>query len=401
MPGTDPQSLSSILGVAIRIAQRMGLHCETAHAKCTPFEAEMRRRLWWSLVIFDTRVCELAGNTFGTMLNPTWDCATPLNVNDFDLQPEMKVPPSVQGRYTEALFTVVRSELSDCVRHSDFHLDFTIPPLKNVAKDVLRDSISKIGELGTVERMIEEKFLKDCDPENPFHFVTIWMARYHFARNRLIENFSRFSSSPIKQTDAHRDDGISCSLAMLKCDTKLMTSPHSKGHQWLIAVWFPFPAYIQLVQDLKKRPTSDHAEETWEIISDNYEAHFKHAEESVSPFLRVFAKFILRAWEAREVLFNQSHESPLPPRAVLHLRQKVAQLTQDTQHVRSKSVEEPGGVLDMSIDNFPPSIPIDIGGHGMLFGMVETEDRQAALNVNINHIDWNTMTWDAMQDIRW
>jgi hypothetical protein len=49
-----------MLGVAIRIAQRMGIHSESALAKCTVFEAELRRRLWWSLVLFDTRISEMA-----------------------------------------------------------------------------------------------------------------------------------------------------------------------------------------------------------------------------------------------------------------------------------------------------------------------------------------------------
>jgi len=71
-PDTDPRSLSSMLGVAMRIAQRMGIHTESTYAKYTALEAEMRRRLWWSLVIFDNRMCEMATYSKGTMLIPTW-----------------------------------------------------------------------------------------------------------------------------------------------------------------------------------------------------------------------------------------------------------------------------------------------------------------------------------------
>jgi len=98
-----------MLGVAIRIAQRMGIHSESALAKCTAVEAEMRRRLWWSLILFDTRIGETA-NSKTTTLDPTWDCKIPLNVNDSDLRPEMKGPPAIQGKSTEAPFAIVRSK---------------------------------------------------------------------------------------------------------------------------------------------------------------------------------------------------------------------------------------------------------------------------------------------------
>ncbi|KAH8688779.1 hypothetical protein BGW36DRAFT_392158 [Talaromyces proteolyticus] len=82
-----------MLGIAIRIAQRMTIHSESALAKCTVFEAELGRRLWWALVL--------------------WDCRVPLSLNDSDLRPEMKEPPNVQRTPTDALFIVVRSELGD------------------------------------------------------------------------------------------------------------------------------------------------------------------------------------------------------------------------------------------------------------------------------------------------
>ena len=408
MSGTDPQSVASVLGVATRIAQRMGLHSESAHAKCTPFEAEMRRRLWWSLVLFDARVCELAGNSSSGMLVPTWDCATPLNVNDFDLQPDMKNPPTMQGRSTEALFAVVRSEIGDSLRHSDFHLDFTNPLLKKIAKDVQRDSAPKIIELFALEKTIEEKYLRYCNPENPLHFITVWTARYHLARNRLVESYSRSPSPSIQQADAQRDDAVSCSLNMLECDTNLITSPHTKGYLWLPEVWFPFPAYIRLVQDLKKRPTSELADRIWDVLSKNYKAHFEHLRQSESPFLKVFAHVVLRAWEAREALPSHVEESPTPPWIVSDIRRKLTQSKQDTLKSPDAKAEQFGEVLGMSVDSYSTPMPVNLSDDGMLFGM-ETQSyqelgighRQAALDVNISQLGWNSMGWNSFQDLRW
>ncbi|OCL13975.1 hypothetical protein AOQ84DRAFT_309716 [Glonium stellatum] len=403
-PTTDPQSISSMLSIATRIAQRMGLHSESANAKCLALEAEMRRRLWWSLILFDTRICEIAACK-SVLLVPTWDCKTPLNVNDFDLQPEMKDPPMVQGESTEALFAVVRSEVGEFVRHCAFHLDFTIPALKTIVKDVRRDPVPDGGELATLEKMIEDKYLRFCNPENPLHFMTIWTARGQLAKNRLIETYSKFSTSSVPQTDAQRDDAISYALKMLECDTKLMNSPLTKGYLWLVEFHFQFTAYMHLTQDLRRRPVGDHTEQAWETMSENYEARFMCLGENNNPLFKIFAKVVLQAWEAREALFSQSEKSLVPPRIVSNIRQKVAQPIQDAQNA---NVEQPNDVLGMSIDDFSMSMPMDFCGHGMLYGIggqsydgSGTGQGQAALDLDVSQLNWNAMDWNPIHGRGW
>ena len=43
---TDPRGLSSMLAIALRVAERMAMNSEKANCAAGPFEAEMRRRLW-------------------------------------------------------------------------------------------------------------------------------------------------------------------------------------------------------------------------------------------------------------------------------------------------------------------------------------------------------------------
>jgi hypothetical protein len=65
---------------------------------------------------------------------------------------------------------------------------------------------------------------------------------------------------------------------MPDCDTKLRTSPLTKGYLWFVHFHLPFPVYIHIVQDLRKRPIEGHAEKTWEVMSDNYKARFMNME---------------------------------------------------------------------------------------------------------------------------
>ena len=50
----EAYSIWLLAGLAMRIGQRIGLHRESASREVSVFEAEMRRRLWWQIVIVDS-----------------------------------------------------------------------------------------------------------------------------------------------------------------------------------------------------------------------------------------------------------------------------------------------------------------------------------------------------------
>lgn len=297
----------------------------------------MRRRLWWALILFDTRISEIASSKTAT-LDPTWDCKIPLNVNDSDLRQGMKEPPAIQGISTEALFVVVRSELGEFIRHTEFHLNFTSPALKLIAKHVQNGSVSEGAELVNLEEMIEVRYLKFCDQENPIHFMTIWTTRGYLAKCRLLEHHSRYSNSSECQTEAQRDTATSYALRMLECDTKLMTSPLTKGFLWLNYFNFPFPAYIQIAQDLRTRPYNEQSRHAWESMSDNYDAWFDSQFREDSPFFQNFTKIVLQAWEVYEAAFKQLGETLSLPKIVSSIRDTLAYVVQNARNTDTQQL---------------------------------------------------------------
>ncbi|KAF8847265.1 hypothetical protein BDZ45DRAFT_637229 [Acephala macrosclerotiorum] len=403
-PRTVPQSLSSMLGVAIRIAQRMGIDSESALAKCSPFDAELRRRLWWSLVLFDARISEMAGHKTAA-LAPTWDCRIPLNIDDSDLRSELKEAPLAQGKLTDALFAVVRSKIGNFVRHTMFHLDFTNPALKPVLKSAQLGLSSEVADLVALERVIEDKYLKLCDSENPVHFMTIWWARGQLARCRLWEYHSRYAGTSAHPTDTQRDDAISHALRMLECDTKLQISPLTRRFYWLIEFHFPFPSYIQILQDLRRRLGGEQAQNAWEVMSDNYDTRFGFIHyEGESPFFKIFAKIVLQAWEAREQSFGQSEELIMPPRIVSSVRYRMAQIEQSE---RLSGPERHDAAIDKTTSDFPMSMPMPMGpscndmlynvegltGVGLIGPSFTNMPGPAPIDVDMNNMNWGVMDW--------
>lgn len=379
----------------------MGIHSESAHAKHAPHEAELRRRLWWSLALFDARIGELAGYKT-TTLAPTWDCRIPLNVDDSDLGPEIREPPAVQGKPTEAIFAVVRGELGDFIRNTRFHLDFTNPALKPIAKHVQRTPIPEGGELVELEKTIEDKYLKICNPENPLHFMTIWTTRAHLARCRLMEHYSRFSGSSLCPTEVQRQAANNHALSMLVCDTKIRTSPLTKGYVWLLYWYFPFLAYVQLVQDMSRRPVCEQATQAWEVMSDNYDAHPALPDRNDSPLFKMFTNFILKAWETRRAA--QPDQNLLPPMIVTQIRRTLAQSAQQTD------TEQANGVTDMGIDDLALSMPTGFDSNSLFYSMGEQDYTRIGqgeqqnipgrnpLDIDFNQLGWAGMDWDIVDD---
>ncbi|KAE9376651.1 hypothetical protein N431DRAFT_367787 [Stipitochalara longipes BDJ] len=396
-PNTAPQSLSSMLGVAIRIAQRIGIHSETYLAKYTIIEAEVSRRLWWSLILFDTRIGEMADSKAISLL-PTWDCSVPLNVNDSDLRQEMKLPPQVQGKSTDAIFAVVRSELGEFVRRSKFHLAFFGPALRSIDKYVQCGTDIESSEMDSFAKTIEERYLKICDLDNPLHFMTVWTTRGQLTKFQLMEHHFRYSGSVLHQAEAQRDAALSFALRMLECNTKLMTSPRTKGFIWMIYAYFPFMGYIQIAQHLKWRPMSSKAEKAWRIMGDNYHARLDSLS-GQSSFYKLLASFILQAWDAREAAFKRSGQPLVTPQIVLSIRENLAQIA---SRAEGPVAEQSHGGIDIGFLDFPMSIPMGLGNYNMgacdqfaFPGMEVYPDVPELLpqDLDLDNLDWSAMDW--------
>ncbi|UKZ75622.1 hypothetical protein TrVFT333_003310 [Trichoderma virens FT-333] len=340
----DPRSVSSMLGIALRTAQRMGLDNESNLAKCDIVEAEMRRRLWWALVLFDTRICELI-DTKKTALTPMWDCRIPLNVNESELRTGLREIPRTQTRISDSIFVVVRGVIADFIRHSSFYLNFTNPAMNAATKTASTKSNVDGGEVDAFEKELEEKYLQFCDAENPLQFMTLWTARGYIARYRIIERLSLLNG-PVG--DSQRDALGLMAVDMITCDSNIMTSSIVKGFLWLIQMYhFPFTAYIQLLQDLKRRPISSIAAQAWSKIDENYTARLLFQENAKSPFYQMVSRMILQSWDARQLALNDQVQLVTTPGIVSYLQNNTGLW----QIENAKSLDKAMGDMSISMAN--------------------------------------------------
>ncbi|KAL1895632.1 hypothetical protein Sste5346_005102 [Sporothrix stenoceras] len=411
----DPRSLYAMLGVAMRVAQTLQINNEVGpSAKLSPLETEMRRRLWWAMALFDSRISELASHS-PAMLDPTWDCRIPLNANDFDFRPELKEPPAsasaAGGRgavSSEALFAVVRSELGNAMRHTEYYLALSNPALKHMAKDreyaqaaaaTKPGRLMEFAELNALEDRINEKYLQYCDPANGLHYMTIWMAKGFIAKCRLIKFFSKYanggpaatarastpastpstpsatttSTSTSTPSEAMRDCALADALTVIESDTNIMTSPLTRGYRWLLHLYFPLPAYIFVTQELARRIGGARATRAWSAMNDNYEARFALSDSEDRYMFKMFAGTILQAWDACEARSRAAGEpQPVPvPEMIVRVRGQLAdaQLDPTMTDIPVPSIDNTDSVPQVtSIGGFPTTLSMDLGENAGLQG---------------------------------
>ncbi|KAK4065045.1 transcriptional regulator family: Fungal Specific TF [Trichoderma aggressivum f. europaeum] len=384
-PKMDPRSVSSMLGIALRTAQRIGLDNESDLAKCDVVEAEMRRRLWWALVLFDTRICELI-DTKKTALTPTWDCRIPLNVNESELRTGLRDGPRTQTRVSDSIFVVVRGVIADFIRHSSFYLNFTNPAMNAATKTPSTKSGGEGSEVDVFEKELEEKYLQLCDPEIPLQFMTIWTARGFLAKYRIIERLSTLDG-PIG--DAQRDALSLMAVDMIACDSKIMTSPIVQSFLWLIQMYhFPFTAYIQLLQDLKRRPASSIAAQAWSKIDENYTARLFFQENTKSPFYQMVSQMILQSWDARQAKPNDQVQLVTTPGIVSYLKSNTS-LYQIENLKSLHNISIP--IANFTNSNNPTAENLPMKMQDMGFDDVYT---YSFMDLDPNQLQWLSKDWD-------
>ncbi|KAI1282854.1 fungal-specific transcription factor domain-containing protein [Xylaria sp. FL0933] len=146
----------ALLGLPIRLAQALNLHQDGdgTHSRFSPFEAELRRRLWWQLIVLDIRAAEDRG-TNTVIARGSYDTRLPHNIDDDEFGPDTTTP--LRGRpgpsdMTFSLFTAQSSGIflwSEYAQHGAHGEDETLRRAKH----------------------LESQFVKDADPNHPASYL--------------------------------------------------------------------------------------------------------------------------------------------------------------------------------------------------------------------------------------
>src|ERR1700743_2135836 len=143
--------VSTLLAVALAMARRMGLNRHGRHFQLTPWQIELRLRLWNHLVLLDAWCVENHG--LQTLVQPgESDTALPLNENDsaWDTSEFSSHQPQAQDNFTDATIALMHYEfgsLTKFVLDHPYAYSMTIRGYLDLQNEVLREARHRMETL--------------------------------------------------------------------------------------------------------------------------------------------------------------------------------------------------------------------------------------------------------------
>ena len=246
--GMDSQTLWVLSGSAFRIAQRMGVHRDDVDLRLSPFESEMRRRLWHQLMILDFTSAELAGcaPNYSVHMIMDFDTRVPLNLNEEDLREDMREMPPERFGATDMIFCRLRYEFRAFFmlihKPRSYKLGKSTSSVDASWNRLTEDSISmeeKDKCIDDLENRLQTNYLRFCDPINRLHNLTGIAARAAVAGMRLRAHHPRqFIDSGREVPQSERDLCFSLSMKIMKYDIMCHAQKELQGYIWHVRVYF-------------------------------------------------------------------------------------------------------------------------------------------------------------------
>ena len=265
-PG-DAEFVWTMTAAVYRLAQGLGLHRDGTHFDLTPFEIELRRRLWWSIYLLDSQSSEL--HAIGTLITEScYDTKLPLNINDSDLSPESTILEE-RIEFTEMTFCLIRCEMTVLYRRS-FLNAHPMPSKSEGHTAHLLDQ--RLRQLEQIHTHLQDRYLQYCDISIPAQWVTATVIRLALARSWLIAHLSQGTMTvqmplmEISPDNAKRDQLFLTAIEVVEFAYLLETDPRTTRWAWLFERYPQWHAVVFVLTELCGREQSVETERAWAVL---------------------------------------------------------------------------------------------------------------------------------------
>ncbi|KPM37971.1 hypothetical protein AK830_g8608 [Neonectria ditissima] len=300
-------------GIVVRIAQKMGYHRDGESLNLTPYEIEMRRRIWWQIIAEDAKKTFVSGLS-NSMIARNWDTKMPQNFNDADLFPGSAEPVYPREGPTEMALCLIGYQLTSFIiriepAHSpssdgslsskdDMLSEDEITPLK-----LTEDNRQLLAELENNLLEVESRYIDT----NAGRIHTVALAMRPLLMSKIRETIIPMREQPEWGTEIfnHKDNLFKILLAHTEIATKSYEVMERAGFLWIIKLHLQSDMFAVMAGQLCQRPNGSLAERAWattEMIYQFQPELFDLSQKSNA----TQAQLVLKAWRAREEAFSQA-----------------------------------------------------------------------------------------------
>ncbi|KAI1104462.1 fungal-specific transcription factor domain-containing protein [Jackrogersella minutella] len=254
----SPQFVWMMTGLAIRMAQALGLHRDGSHfPHLTSYEVEMRRRVWWALCAIDVRASEDQGTDL-TITHGSFDTRFSLNINDSDIDTETKETPIEREGISDMTFSIVFSG------HTSITQQLMALTLKDGAPRL--DEQSRL--LNECYEGLERTYLQYSNAAgNIAYWVSVTVTRLLVAKMSLIIYFPVLFSSPSEHASEDlRTKLFIAAIEVAEYNHALNAEPACRNWRWLFQTYTHWYAIVYMLIEAGRRPWSPAVERAWAAL---------------------------------------------------------------------------------------------------------------------------------------
>ncbi|KAE9372518.1 putative fungal-specific transcription factor [Stipitochalara longipes BDJ] len=330
-------TIFALSGVAVRLARKMGLHRDGTSLGLSPFETEMRRRLWWHIFLVDLRLSDVLGTKPSSDLF-SGDIKMPLNVADEDLNPDMVDFPPERNGMTSIIICLMRCDIIESVRK------LSSPFTDDVRLEILTSSEITLAQkdrmINELEDLLERKYLRYCDPTSSLHHFASIIARSSICQMKLFaHNPRRFANHGIKIPENERDLIFANATKLLEYVSLVRGNPIFDKFKWQIGTSKLWNSILYVLLEARKRRTGPEVDRLWSLIGVVLTKFPRMFEETTPPVYATIGKWTLEVWDdylaARKAEWLPESPTPEFINAIRRCRQPGGSLSKSEAPVES------------------------------------------------------------------
>jgi hypothetical protein len=255
-------------GLAIRLAQGMGLHRDGERLGLSPFQSELRRRVWWHILGRDGRAAEDSGlQKFCTMRS---DARLPLHVDDADLDPGMaSLPPPRMGVFTAMTLPLAGYEITRAVRR--------LASIAAMATPASPPEEAVRVEIVERTRLRVEELLAGCNPVIPRHRLALLTSRLAMRKADLVSRQqwralacrhpnSGGDGAGSRGMPFATDEDLAEALDVLELALQIGSDEMLKPYSWLWRMNPDYHVVMYLLWHLCVQPEGPNVQRAWKAV---------------------------------------------------------------------------------------------------------------------------------------
>lgn len=314
----DPRLAWAQAAIVVRVAQMQGVHREGQSPGLSPFNIEMRRRLWWHICILDMLCSEDQGTD--TQIRPEmFDTKIPSNIDIDDLAPDRSIPSPPRAGFTDITLCIIQGEIM---------LNLYWPGI-NLNPEATRSPMAEQENvLCSLATRIEGQYLQHFNLDVPIQWLTAVIVRLSLSKVRVVSLLknTRVGEVPV----AANDEIFDMAVEIVKFANLIEKNEPTAQWAWVCKSYKQRHVVAFILSELCVRPITPETNQAWEITTEMYNQWQQEKHDTDAAFQNTLSRLMQRATASiarkLETFKGPSGDrTSLPvPRSIIHEHHPVA-----------------------------------------------------------------------------